>query len=69
MNKFNNKESIKWYFLTTVGIVFFAFLIMIKAANTMTVKKDYWMQVAALQKKDSVLKISDRPPYIVNVPE
>ena len=51
MNKFNNKESIKWYFLTTVGIVFFAFLIMIKAANTMTVKKDYWMQVAASQKK------------------
>ena len=54
MNKFNNKESIKWYFLTTVGIVFFAFLIMRKAANTMTVKRDYWMQVAALQKKDSV---------------
>lgn len=54
MNRFNNKESIKWYFFTTVGIVIFAFLIMMKAANTMTVKKDYWMQVAALQKKDSV---------------
>lgn len=54
MSKFDNKESIKWYFITTVAMVVFAFLIMIKAANIMTVKKDYWMQVAALQKKDSV---------------
>ena len=52
--QFNGKKIIPRYKLIAYIMLCFGFVIVVKAAYIGTVKRDYWLQVAARLKKDSV---------------
>ena len=54
MSKFDSKNIMIRYFLIAVAFTLLGFIIVGKAAYIMTAKKDYWTDVAARLKKDSV---------------
>lgn len=53
-SKFNDKNIIPRYSLLAVCLVVVGVFVIAKALYTMTAGRDYWMQVASRQKKDSV---------------
>lgn len=54
MFKFNAKNPITRYYIVAFFVAMLAVVIVAKAAIIMTVKRDYWMQVADRLKNDSV---------------
>ena len=54
MSKFNSDKIIPRYSVIAIAMTLMAVAIICKAAYLMTVKRDYWMQVADRVKKDSV---------------
>ncbi len=54
MSKFNNNKSLPRYNVIAFVMTLLAIAILAKAGYTMTVRRAYWMEVASLQKKDSV---------------
>lgn len=54
MFKFNAKNPITRYYIVAFFVALLAVVIVAKAAIIMTVKRDYWMQVADRLKNDSV---------------
>ena len=54
MSKFDAKKVMPRYRAISFGLIFFAVLVVGKSLYIMTAKRDYWMKVAARQKKDSV---------------
>ena len=53
-SKFNDKKILPRFSCLAVCLTVCAFAVLIKAFCTMTIDRDYWMQVASKQKKDSV---------------
>ena len=54
MSKFNNNKIIPRYSVIAIVISLIALAVLGKTIYTMTAKRSYWMEVASLQKKDSV---------------
>ena len=54
MSKFNHKKVIPRYSAIAIVMTLAAVAVVGKALYTMTAKRDYWLKVAARQKKDSV---------------
>ena len=54
MSKFNHKKVIPRYSAIAIVMTLAAVAVVGKALDTMTAKRDYWLKVAARQKKDSV---------------
>ena len=54
MSKFDSQKVMPRYFVIIVVMVAIAISVLAKAAYIMTVKHDYWMEVASRVKKDSV---------------
>lgn len=54
MSKFNNNKIIPRYSVTAIVMSLIALAVLGKTIYTMTAKRSYWMEVASLQKKDSV---------------
>lgn len=55
MSKFERKKTMPRYVAFVVIIICVAIMVLVKASYIMTGKRDYWMKVAARQKKDSVI--------------
>ena len=55
MSKFNNDKVMPRYFAIAVVLTLIGFAVVGKAMYIMTVKKDYWTQVASRLKRDSVV--------------
>ena len=60
MSKFNNRKIIPRYSVIAIVMVLCSISILGKAVYTMTVKRNYWMEVSEKQKKDSVPIIPTR---------
>lgn len=54
MSKFNNNKIIPRYSVIAIVMSLIALAVLGKTIYTMTAKRSYWMEVASLQKKDSV---------------
>lgn len=54
MNKFENNKTIPRYNAIVVGTIILTIIILGKALYIMTAQRDYWLEVASRQKKDSV---------------
>ena len=54
MSKFNNNKIIPRYSVIAIVMLLIALAVLGKTIYTMTAKRSYWMEVASLQKKDSV---------------
>lgn len=54
MSKFNNNKIIPCYSVIAIVMSLIALAVLGKTIYTMTAKRSYWMEVASLQKKDSV---------------
>lgn len=54
MSKFNNNKIIPRYSIIAIVMSLIALAVLGKTIYTMTAKRSYWMEVASLQKKDSV---------------
>ncbi|MGG6550207.1 UNVERIFIED_CONTAM: hypothetical protein NY100_32885, partial [Prevotella sp. 15_C9] len=60
MSKFNNGKIIPRYSVIAIVMVLCSISILGKAVYTMTVKRNYWLEVSEKQKKDSVPIIPTR---------
>ncbi len=69
MSKFDQKKIMPRYSAIVIVMTLLATAVVGKTLYIMTAKRDYWMEVAARQKKDSVLKIPSQPAYIIQLPE
>ena len=54
MSKFNNNKIIPRYSVIAIVMSLIAIAVLGKTVYTMTVGRNYWLEVASLQKKDSV---------------
>ena len=54
MSKFDNKKIILRYNVIAILMTLVALGVIAKMLYVMTIKRDYWMQVADRQKRDSV---------------
>lgn len=54
MSKFNNNKIIPRYSVIAIVMSLIALAVLGKTIYTMTAKRSYWMEIASLQKKDSV---------------